>query len=140
VNVYFDASVIVSFVINDALSSRVEAYITREKPTAVVSDFAAAEVASALNLRVRAGTIAPDSARAALGQMDLWRAQAAAACLLTSTDILVADAFLRRLDLPLRAPDAIHLAIAQRLDVEIATGDLRMKDCASRLGIKLAAI
>jgi predicted nucleic acid-binding protein len=140
VNVYFDASVIVSFVINDALSPRVDAYINSVSPIAVVSDFAAAEVASALNLRVRAGTMDQDGARAALGRLDLWRAQAAASCQLTSTDILVADAFLRRLDLPLRAPDAIHLAIAQRLDIAIATGDLRMKDCAVRLGIKLAEI
>ena len=138
-NVYFDASVIVSFVITDALTPRVDAYITREKPTAVVSDFAAAEVASALSLRVRAGTMAQDGARAALGQMDLWRAQAEA-YQLTSTDILIADGFLRRLDLPLRAPDAIHLAIARRLDIAIATGDLRMRDCAGRLGIKLAAL
>jgi len=94
----------------------------------------------ALNLRARARTIALDGARSALRPLDLWRAQAASACQATSSDILVADSFLRRLDLPLRAPDAIHLAITRRLDIEMATGDLRLKDCAVRLGIKLTEV
>jgi uncharacterized protein len=54
-------------------------------------------------------------------------------------DLRQAERFLRRLDLPLRAPDAIHIAITQRLDLELATFDERMADCAKRLGVKVAA-
>jgi predicted nucleic acid-binding protein len=35
--------------------------------------------------------------------------------------IAMAAAFIRRLDLTLRAPDAIHMAIARRLGLAVAT-------------------
>ena len=57
-----------------------------------------------------------------------------------AADLRQAERFLRGLDLPLRAPDAIHIAIAQRLDIELATFDQRMAESASRLGVKLAAV
>jgi predicted nucleic acid-binding protein len=42
---------------------------------------------------------------------------------------------LRQLELKLRAPDAIHLAVAQRLKVAIATFDQPMAKAAHMLGI-----
>jgi predicted nucleic acid-binding protein len=41
--------------------------------------------------------------------------------------------------LPLRAPDAINIAIAQRLDTAIATFDDKMAACARALGAVVTA-
>lgn len=53
-------------------------------------------------------------------------------------DVAIASSFLRRFDLNLRPPDALHIAIAQRLDAELATFDAGMAACAQALGIRLA--
>jgi predicted nucleic acid-binding protein len=45
---------------------------------------------------------------------------------------------LRRLNLRLRAPDAVHLAMAERLGAKIATFDKQMANAANRLGISVA--
>ncbi len=56
------------------------------------------------------------------------------------SDLDDAQTMLRRLDLVLRAPDAINLAIAQRLGAELATFDIRMAECARALGIAVVAL
>lgn len=45
-----------------------------------------------------------------------------------------AEAFVRRLDLTLRAPDAINIAIATRLGLALMTFDSGMANCARALG------
>jgi predicted nucleic acid-binding protein len=42
--------------------------------------------------------------------------------------------FIRRLDLPLKAPDAIHIAIAQRVNAQLATFDQQMANAAGAVG------
>ncbi len=43
--------------------------------------------------------------------------------------------YVRRFDLALRAPDALHLAIARRLDATLVTLDRRRAAAAGELGI-----
>ena len=56
----------------------------------------------------------------------------------TSDDIARAETMLRRLDLNLRAPDAIHIVIAQRSEAMLVTFDLKMADSARFLGVTVA--
>jgi predicted nucleic acid-binding protein len=56
----------------------------------------------------------------------------------TASDIASAAAFIRRLDLNLRAPDAINIAIADRVGAALATFDERM--AASARALKVAAV
>ncbi len=53
--VYFDASVLVALLTNDPLTRRADALMRTRTPVLVVSDFAAAEFASAIARRVRMG-------------------------------------------------------------------------------------
>jgi len=46
---------------------------------------------------------------------------------------------LRRLDLNLRAPDAIHIAITERANATLVTFDLKMADSARSLGVAVAS-
>ena len=50
-----------------------------------------------------------------------------------TADIKSALTFLRRLDLTLRAADAINIAIAQRIGLDLATFDQKMAASAAAL-------
>ncbi len=76
-----------------------------------------------------------DEARAAFSDFDIWSAESAHRVETRPADIAVATAFLRRLDLSLRSPDAINIAIAQRLSATLATLDRRMSANAIALGV-----
>ena len=137
-SVYFDASLIVSLFVKDAQTDRAESYLNRHQPTAALSDFVALEVASAVNLRVRTKQLTAPQAESVLAAFDIWRSRSADMLSLIAGDISTADNFMRRLNLPLRAPDALHIAIAQRHSLPLATFDAQMAASAQILGVTLA--
>lgn len=124
--------------LSDAHSARADAYIAKHNPTAIVSSLARAEVASALGVKLRRREIDLGRARGGLAAFDAWQARTATGCEVTDVDVTLADAFLRRFDLPLRTADAVHLAIAARLGSAIATFDAQIVSSAQALGIALA--
>jgi predicted nucleic acid-binding protein len=136
--VYFDASIIVSLFLDDAFAARAEAFLRIELPVPLVSDFAAAEFASALGVRVRMDTISADAARRAFADFDSWRVSTWR-IETTTADVALAEAWLRRLDLGLRTPDALNIALARRAGGILATFDLRMAEAAKRLDMQVAA-
>ncbi|MEI9988490.1 MAG: PIN domain-containing protein [Rhizomicrobium sp.] len=72
--------------------------------------------------------------RSAFANFDDWVRRKTTVVEMDHSNLIDAAAMLRRLDLTLRTPDAIHLAIAQRLGAELATFDQRMADCAPHPG------
>jgi len=131
--VYLDASVLVALMTNDALSDRADTLLRSRRPELLISDFAAAEFASALARSVRTRTLPADEARIAFSTFDAWSARVAQRIATTSADVRAAEAFLRRLDLTLRTPDALNIAIAQRASAVLATFDAAMANCARAL-------
>jgi uncharacterized protein len=99
VSVYLDASVLVALFTNDLSTERAEAAISRDWPLLIVSDFAAAEYASAISRRVRMKRLTIEEARSAFSTFDQWIIHTAQLATVTSTDLLAATGFLRRLDL-----------------------------------------
>lgn len=136
--VYLDASVLVALFTDDASSTRADDFVKNSALVFHLSDFGAAELASAIARKVRTGDIAPESARSALANFDIWRDRTPVVHATQGDDILRAETFIRRLDLNLRAPDAIHIAIALRLGLTLATFDERMAACARGLGLVVA--
>ena len=134
-SVYLDASVLVALFANDSLSDRADSYLRLHPDVLVVSDFAAAEFASALARRVRMGLLTADEARTAFSTFDAWTARECTPVQIIAADVAGAAAFLRRLDLSLRTPDAIHVAVAQRIDAELMTFDNQMAANARALGL-----
>jgi predicted nucleic acid-binding protein len=134
-SVYLDASVLVALFANDSLTGRGDAYLRTHPAELIVSDFAAAEFASAFARRARMGLLSADEARAAFSTFDAWTARETAREQITAVDIASAAAFLRRLDLNLRTPDAIHVAVAQRIDAQLLTFDNQMAASARALGL-----
>jgi predicted nucleic acid-binding protein len=133
-SVYLDTSVLVSLFTADDHSERAEAWLM-EGHDLIVSHWVAAEFSSALSVQRRQGRITAidvDVAERAfdslldsefrvevIGGADLLRARA----------IVVRDGFLK-------APHALHLAIAERLGSVFATFDQTLHRAARSLGME----
>lgn len=100
----------------------------------IVSDFCRTEFASAIAISFRDRRLTEATARAAFQRLDLWVDWLAEVVATHADDIRLAEQFIRRLDLTLRTQDAIHIAMALRLQVPLATFDRRMADAARSLG------
>ena len=133
---YLDASVLTPLFVAEARS--VEARDRIVGLSLVVSDLALAEVSSAIARRVRMGDIAASDATAKLTKLDSWAAGAIMIENLNPTDFVSATAFVRRFELGLRTPDALHLAITQRLGATLFTFDAKMAAAAATLGVAVA--
>jgi predicted nucleic acid-binding protein len=139
-SVYFDASVIVPMFLPDVFNARNSAYVATGPLDVIVSDFVSAEFVSVVGIRVRTGSSALAHGHEAIRKFDEWARDYSTSVDTEPSDVRAAQTMLRRLDLVLRAPDAINLAIAQRLGAELATFDIRMADCARALGISVVAL
>jgi uncharacterized protein len=140
VNAYLDASVLVALFTIDSFSPRARAFLDAQRPIVIVSDFAAAEFASAVGRLVRTREVTLARARRMFVEMDGWLARSAKRVETVSADIVTAQGFLRRLDLPLRTPDAVNIAIAQRVNATLGTFDDKMRAAAMALGVSTCAI
>ncbi len=138
-NAYLDASVLLPTLIEESASAAVDAYMLSGTREFLVSDFAAAEVASGLSRLVRMGLLEVSDALARLADFDVWRAAMSSPADIHTSDIRLAAAYVRRFDLALRAPDALHLAVAGRLDVPLVTLDRRLATAARELGVAVEA-
>jgi predicted nucleic acid-binding protein len=136
---YLDTNVIVALLIEDRLAERASGFLSRHKPILYISDFAAAEFSATLGRRVRMRDLTETAARAALSNFDRWRMDEAQNVALALGDVLAAEGFLRRLDLTLLAPDALHIAMCQRIGATLATFDEKMAASARMLGVDVAA-
>lgn len=135
---YLDSSVLVALLSPDALADRPRAFAGCREAPLIVSDFAAAEYASVLSRRVRTGGLSRAEGNAALGAFDSWLAANARWVTVGQGDIAAATGFLRRLDLALPSPDAIHIALARRLGARLVTLDRRLAAAADALGVAAA--
>jgi len=135
VKLHLDASVLVALIADDPFTARAEAFLGSGTHTLVVSDFAAAEVASAIARRVRMRDMAEADARNAFALFDAFVLRAAEHAATEPSDMRGAEMTLRRLDLPLRTPDALNIAIAQRIDAVLMTLDVKMAEAARALGL-----
>lgn len=135
--IYLDASALVSLFMADVHSPAVRNYLRAERPVVGVSSFAVVEFASAVARRVRMGELIPAQANHLLNVFDGWTAANAEPLDLEPADVRVATTFVRRFELGLRAPDALHIAICQRLELPLLTFDGHQATAAQELGILL---
>jgi uncharacterized protein len=138
VTIYLDASALVAMFTNDHWTERTVQFLQTGAGPVIVSDFAAAEFSAVIARQARINQITPEAARALFTSFDAWVLQTRRRERVRSTDVAVAESVLRRIEIAFRAPDAIHLAIAQRLDAMLMTFDSQMAAAARMLGIPVA--
>jgi predicted nucleic acid-binding protein len=125
-----DASALVPLFIADIFTAGTDEFLRIKLPVLIVSDFAAAEFGSAIARRVCAGDLTEGEAQGAFRAFDDWVARTARRAETTAKDVAAATALLRRLDLGLRTPDAVNIAIARRIGADLLTYDEKMATCA----------
>jgi len=140
VSLYLDASFLVALFAQDIFTSRADAFLRANQTILIVSDFAAAEFASAIGRRVRIKALTVHDARKAFSSFDGWIGSIAQRTEIEPADIATAQAFLRRLDLALRTPDALNIAAAQRTGAALVTFDQKMAASARTLGTLVSTI
>ena len=139
-SIYLDASVLVALLTEDEFAARADVFLHEASGDLYASDFAAAEFASAVARLVRMGETSKSKANELFGIFDEFRQRMLRNVDVLPQDIKMAEHIIRRLDLPLRAPDALHIAIARRAGAQLATLDSRMADCAAALGLAVAPL
>jgi len=134
---YLDTSVLLPTLIAEPSTKAVYDYLGAVHQELLISDFAAAEVASALSRLIRMGLLTGADASARLADFDAWRAAMSLLVDIRAADARLAYIYVRRFELGLRAPDALHLAITRRLDATLVTLDGRLAIAARELGIAI---
>lgn len=134
---YLDTSIVLPYYIHDPFSSDAQDIFTTYLAPAI-SELVELEFFSALSLRLRTG--------------DMRRAQADRAVALFLSHLeggfyrrlhlnaghyIVARELIARFDVPLRAPDALHLAIAAAESLPLITADQQLARAAEHLNLEL---
>lgn len=134
--IYLDASALVPLVVPAQYSVEVSQRLASETDV-VTSDFATGEASSAISRLVRTAIATTDQADAMLRELDALVATRFKTIDLGAADVRLGTMFVRRFDPPVKLPDAIHLAIAQRTGSSLFTLDGGMRRAASAFGIRL---
>lgn len=129
-----DASVVVSLFLIDSFSPRARALLGAAAGP-IVSDWCVVEVSGVIARQVRLGAITAQDSRALFSNFDSWRTGLASVTT-SEADMQAAAQFVRRADLALRGPDALHIAICARIGAKLMTFDARLGAAANVLGVE----
>jgi uncharacterized protein len=135
-SVYLDSSVVVAYYVPEANSERVQALYEDLLDTPNISELVDLEVIAALSLRVRIGDLPRPHAEYVVKLFDEHLEAGLYTRLHLQPDYYrwARDA-IARFDLPLKAPDALHLAVAQREGLQLVTADRQLARNAEALNV-----
>ena len=119
----------------DAHSPSVVGWLSAEPRAVTLSDWTVAEFISVLGVATRGGRIRTAAKHAAEQALDTWIGQHGSALAVLSEDVRRARVLMNQTGLPLRASDALHLAVARRTGHVLATFDAGMRRAAEDLGL-----
>lgn len=132
---YFDASALAAVLLDEPARHRVDALLVDADSAPLVSDFAVAEVSSAVSRLLRTTLRDAAQAEALIQSLDEWVLETGGPISLDASDAWEATLLVRRFDLKLRAPDALHLAICRRLEARLVTLDNNLARAARALDV-----
>lgn len=127
--------------LRDAHAERAERWtVAHAHAPLVVSHWTAPEVSSALALRVRSGVLTESGRDRALAGWHRMQRDTLRTLAVDTAHFARAAALVDRHALGLRAPDALHLAIAEATGATMVTFDDRLAEACRALGVALSEI
>ena len=137
--IYLDTSFLTPLFREEATSSKVAAFLASQPVgTLAVSKWTSVEFTSLISRDARMGALTVAQTRKLIAEFDAMVADALIVLTPTAYDFTLAQQYVANFSTRLRAPDALHLAIAHNNDAEfVATLDDGMLVAAKKL--KLAA-
>ena len=137
---YVDTSVLVPYYSPEPLSL-VAQWTVRDDPRPTISDLVEVELFSALARKVRMREMStPDAARIGQQFLDHLQAGLYTRLALQRRHYETAREWLARFNLPLRAADALHLALADAEGLRLATADRDLSKSAMGLGLSVLLV
>lgn len=134
---YLDTSIVAVGMLHDPGVGKLKRWL-RDVPRSIFwSDFARGELVSAIAVRMRLKTLDHDAAQAIVSAIvpstREWGYEE-----VQPSDIADATDLVGRFDLNLKLPDAIHIAIARRMECTLVSADRTQLAAASALGIAVS--
>jgi predicted nucleic acid-binding protein len=137
---YLDTSVIVPLFLDDSHTNDVRCWLRTLDQPIKTSLWTSVEFSSVSGVYLRRGIITPDAQSAVELAFDEWMARQPSFLAVLASDYPAARLLVKRLELSLRGPDALHIAIARRHGLGLATCDQRMAAAARALRMDVAEI
>lgn len=133
---YVDTSVLVAALTKEARTPRAERWLTAEHAdTLAISEWVIAEFSAALSVKLRDGSIGVEGRREALGAFAAMTADSFELLPVTSAHFRAAARLADQHQAGLRAPDALHLAIASHEHATLCTLDRRLASAGNAAGV-----
>lgn len=128
---YLDTSLIVAALVREPGTESAKAYLSDARDEFLLaSRWAVTELSSALALKVRTGTITEAEQSAALAMFRRFSAARLRLVDVEAKDFDTAAKLCDRIAAPLRAGDALHLAVCKRTGARLATFDIGIATAA----------
>jgi predicted nucleic acid-binding protein len=133
--VYLDSSVVIAYYVPEAKSARVQAMYER-LTTPMISELVELELIAGLSLRIRTGDVERAQGEEVMTLFDEHlNAGLYSRLQLRAEHYRWARDAISRFDLPLKSPDALHLAAAQRGGLRLVTADRQLARNAASLDV-----
>ena len=132
---YLDASCLVPLVVPEPSTNELTALLEQSPDDAMLSDYGLGEAASAVSRKVREGRLTAEQGLEALRRFDEWVAVVATLVESRPADVRRAAELVRRFELKLRLPDALHIALCDGRRARLVTRDVLMAEAADALGM-----
>lgn len=133
---YVDTSVLVAALTKEADTRRAERWLTAASAgNLAISDWVVAEFSAALSIKLRVGSIDVLQRATALAAFARMIDESFVLAAITSGHFRAAARFADKHEFGLRAPDALHLAIASGEGATLCTLDKRLASAGKALGV-----
>ncbi len=133
---YLDTSLVVALIIAEPHTGEAHAWLHAQAAgDSAISDWVTTEVASALSLKERTGTLSAANRIWAEETYRELRQNVFTVLQVRRSAFTQAAAFAGRAELSLRSEDALHLAIAAEHQARLCTRDVTQAEAGQRLGL-----
>jgi len=132
--IYLDTSILATYYLPEKISSQVQTYI--QGKSQLITELTRLEFYSALSIKVRTNSLLKSDAKRV---MELFKSHLGAAYYLNKRlnpkHYDKTGEYIATLSLPIKTPDALHLAFAASENLKIVTADKQLANNASELDI-----